>query len=134
VYEDRFESEIRLRLSNNSSCAILVETDDIYPTEIKKAPTGGVRIESILVSKDGLRLQLHYLVQKKAQADLRPAYGWGDSVFVYEIPAGQSITFSVPSSHFKRRYNIVVPFGYSWENSKSIASGVGSVAHHVYIF
>lgn len=132
VYEDTSESEVRLRLRNNSSCAILVETDDTYPTEIKKSPTGGVRIESILVSKDGLRLKLHYLVQKKPQADLRPAYGWGDSVFVYEIPAGQSITFAVPSSHFKRRYNIAVPFGYSWEGKNSVAMGIGGVAHRVY--
>lgn len=131
VYEDSSESEIRLRLRNNSSCAILVETDDTYPTEIKKTPAGRVRIESVPVSKDGLRLTLHYLVQRKAEA-LRPAYGWGDSVFVYEIPAGQSITFPVPSSHFKRHYNIAVPFGYSWEGKNSVAIGIGGVAHRVY--
>lgn len=131
VYEDKSELEIHLRLRNNSSCAIVVETDDKYPTEVKKLLHGGVRIESVLESRDGLRLLLHYLIQSKPQSDWRRAYGWGDSVFVYEIPAGQSITFAVPASHFKRRYNIAVPFGYSWEGKNSVAVGVGGVVHQV---
>src|SRR5438045_2848051 len=114
-YEGKSESEIYLRLRNNTSCAIIVETDDNYPTQIKKLPQGGVTIESVLDSRDGLRLRLHYLIQNRGQGEtLKRAYGWGDSVFTYEIPAGQSITFSVPISTFKQRYNIAVPFGYSW--------------------
>jgi hypothetical protein len=38
VYESKFESQIRLRLINNSSCAIVVETDDEYPFQLKKKP------------------------------------------------------------------------------------------------
>jgi hypothetical protein len=72
------------------------------------------------------------LVQSKPQRELTRAYGWGDSVFVYEIPASQSITFSVPLKHFKRRYNIAVPFGYSWEGNNSIGTGIGGVVHLVY--
>jgi hypothetical protein len=34
VYESKFESQIRLRLRNNSSCAIVVETDDEYPIQL----------------------------------------------------------------------------------------------------
>jgi hypothetical protein len=131
VYEDKSESEIHLRLRNNSSCAILVETDDTYPTEIKKLPGGGVRIESVLDSRDGLRLLLHYLVQNKPQGDWARAYGWGDSVFIYEIPAGQSITFAVPVKYFKRRCNVAVPFGYSWEGQRSVPIGTGGVVHQV---
>ncbi len=131
VYEDKSGSDIHLRLRNNSSCAIVVETDDKYPTEIKKLPQGGVRIESVLESRDGIRLLLHYLIQNKPQGDWTRAYGWGDSVFVYEIPAGQSITFAVPAHVFKRRYNIAVPFAYAWEGKKSVAVGVGGVVHQV---
>jgi hypothetical protein len=131
VYEGKSESDIHLRLRNNSSCAIVVETDDRYPTEIKKLPQGGGRIESVLESRDGIRLPLHYLIQNKPQSDWTRAYGWGDSVFAYEIPAGQSITFAVPASLFKRRYNIAVPFGYAWEGKNSIAIGIGSVVHQV---
>lgn len=131
IYDGKSESDIHLRLRNNSSCAIVVETDDKYPTEIKKLPQGGGRVESVLASRDGIRLPLHYLLQNKPESNWMRAYGWGDSVFVYEIPAGQSITFAVPARHFKRRYNVAVPFGYSWEGKKSVAIGAGGVVHEV---
>jgi len=132
TYDSKSDSEIYLRLRNNSSCAIVVETDDQYPTQITKLPQKGVTIEPVLGSRDGIRLRLHYLVQSKPQRELTRAYGWGDSVFVYEIPASQSITFSVPLKHSKRRYNIAVPFGYSWEGNNSIGTGMGGVVHLVY--
>jgi hypothetical protein len=131
VYEDKLKSDIHLRLRNNTSCAIVVETDDRYPTEIKKLPQGGGRLESVLESRDGIRLPLHYLIQDKPQSNWTRGYGWGDSVFVYDIPAGQSITFAVPASHFKRRHNIAVPFGYAWEGKNSVAVGIGGVVHRV---
>lgn len=133
LYEKRSEVRVRLRLRNNSSCAIVVETDDEYPIQFKKQPDGGMRIESVLDSREGLRVGLHYLIQNRRRAKaLKRGYGWGDSVFTYEIPAGQSILFDVPETQFKRRYDIAVPFAYSWEGRKSIATGVGGVAHQVY--
>jgi hypothetical protein len=131
VYEGKSESDISLRLRNNSSCAIVVETDDTYPTQLKKLPQGGATIETVFDARDGQRLPLHYLVQKHAN-DARRAYSWGDSVFTYEIPSGQSIIFEVPTSHFKQRSHIVVPFGYAWEGNNSIAMGIGGVVHRVY--
>ena len=113
VYESKSMSGINLRLRNNSSCAIVVETDDRYPTRIKRLPEGGATIESVLDPRDGQKLPLHYLIQKPG-TDARRAYGWGDSVFTYEIPGGQSIIFEVPTSHFKQRSHIAVPFGYIW--------------------
>lgn len=133
VYEGKSETKIRLRLRNNSSCAIMVETDDHFPTQLKKLPQGGATIEHVLDPRDGLRLPLHYLIQNRRRGEaLKRAYGWGDSVFTYEIPAGQSIVFDVPATHFKRGSDIAVPFAYSWEGSRSIASGVGGVNHQVY--
>jgi len=132
TYDGKSESEIYLRVRNNSNCAIVVETDDQYPTQIRKLPQKGITIEPVLESREGIRLRLHYLVQSRPQGELRRAYGWGNSIFVYEIPARQSITFSVPRNHFKRRSNIAVPFGYSWEGNNSIATGIGGVVHLVY--
>ena len=133
LYEGKSDLKVRLRLRNNTNCAIVVETDDKYPTQIKKLPSGGVRIESVLDSQDGLRLRLHYLIQNRQRREPpKPAYGWGDSVFVYEIPAGQSIVFDVPANYFKRRFDIAVPFDYAWEGSKSIGMGTGGVVHRVY--
>ena len=65
------------------------------------------------------------------RSDWKRAYGWGDSVFVYKIPAGQSVTFVVPAKYFKQRYNLAVSFEYSWESKKSVATGEGGVVHQV---
>jgi len=133
VYDTKLDSEIRLRLRNNSTCAIVVETDDSYPTELKRLPNGGARIEAVLVPRDGLRVRLHYLIQRRNKAELlKGGLGWGDSVFTYEIPPGQSITFDVPMTHFKNHYDIAVPFNYAWEGSQSVSAGVGGVVHRVY--
>jgi hypothetical protein len=132
-YEGKSELRIRLHLRNNTSCAIVVETDDTYPTELKKLPKGGVTIQAVVGSRDGPRLRLHYLIQNRRRGDSpKPAYGWGDSIFTYEIPAGQSIVFDVLASHFKRRFDIAVPFGYSWEGDTVIGMGLGGVVHRVY--
>lgn len=37
TYEGKSQSEIQLRLRNNTSCSIVVETDDRYPIQINKA-------------------------------------------------------------------------------------------------
>jgi hypothetical protein len=133
TFESKLESNVRLRLRNNTSCAIVVETDDQYPTQLKRLPSGGVRIEAVLEPREGLRLLLHYLIDARRRGEApRPAYGWGDSVFVYEIPPGQSVIFDVPATHFKRRSNIAVPFGYAWEDKNSIGTNVGGVVHSVY--
>src|SRR5262245_18658930 len=83
-YEKKTDSEIQLRLRNNTSCAIVVETDEVYPTRLRKLPQGGVRIEHLGDSQDGVRLRIHYLIHNRKQGDQKRAYGWGDSVFTYE--------------------------------------------------
>jgi hypothetical protein len=126
-------SEVRLRLRNNTSCPIIVQTDDVLPTQLKKLPNGVLRFESVTDSQDGVRLRLHYLIQDRQRGEaLKSGYGWGDSVFTYQISSGQSVIFAVPVSHFKRRFDIAVPFNYSWEGSAAIGMGAGGVVHRVY--
>lgn len=117
LYEGRSESssEIKFRLRNNTDCAIIVETDDVFPTRAKRLSNGGVSIEGVPDSQDGVALRLHYLIQnREPEAAPKPAYGWGDSVFTYRILAGHSVLFTVPASHFRRGFDIAVPFNYSW--------------------
>ncbi len=107
--------------------------DDTLPTPTKKLPNGGMRIEPVIGSEDGVTLRLHYLIQDRQRGlATKRGYGWGDSVFTYEVLAGQSVIFSVPTSHFRRRFDIAVPFNYSWEGSMSIGMGAGGVVHQVY--
>lgn len=126
-------SEVTLRLHNNTSCSIVVETDDRSPTRLSKLRDGTVRIETVTSSQDGIRLPLHYLVQDRQRWRApEPAYGWGDSVFTYELLAGQSAVFTVPLSHFKKPLDVAVPFNYAWEANQTIGMGVGGVVHRVY--
>jgi hypothetical protein len=126
-------SYVFLRLRNNSSCSIMVETDDELPTKVRKRHDGSLRVDSITDAEDGTKLALHYLIEGRHPLRAsRPAYGWGDSVFVYKIPPGQSILFKVSSVYFKRRFDIVVPFAYVWEDSRFIGMGAGGVSHRVY--
>lgn len=126
-------SEVTLRLHNNTSCNIIVETDDSSPTRFVKLPNGGVRFETVTSSQDGVRLPLHYLVQDRRRSKApEPAYGWGDSVFTYELLAGQSAVFTVPLMHFRKRLDVAVPFNYAWEGNRAIGMGVGGVVHRVY--
>lgn len=126
-------SEITLRLHNNTSCSIIVETDDRFPTRLSKLPNGGVRVETVTSPQDGVRLPLHFLVQDRRRWKApEPAYGWGDSVFTYELAAGHYAVFTVPLSHFRKRLDIAVPFNYAWEGDRAIGMGIGGVIHRVY--
>ncbi|HBB96852.1 MAG TPA: hypothetical protein DC054_15850 [Blastocatellia bacterium] len=135
LYEGRYESasELKLRLRNNSDCAIVVETDDVTPKQLIIRPDGTSRFESVTGSRDGVTLQLHYLVQSRQRQLPKQAYGWGDSVFTYRINPGQSVIFAVPIDSFKKRFDVSVPFNYAWEGDVSIGMGAGGVIHRVFL-
>jgi hypothetical protein len=126
-------SDLTLILHNNTSCSIILETDDRRPTGLSRLPNGGVSLETVTSSQSKVRLPLHYLVQDRQRWKApQPAYGWGDSVFTYELVAGQSAAFTVPLFHFRKRLDVAVPFNYAWESGRSIGMGVGGVVHRVY--
>ena len=135
LYEGRYESasEIKLRLRNNSDCAIVVETDDVLPTQTIIRRDGTARFEPVTGSRDGVTLQLHYLVQSRQRQVPKQAYGWGDSSFAYQIDPGQSAIFAVPIDQFKKRFDVAVPFNYAWEGDVSIGMGAGGVIHRVFL-
>jgi hypothetical protein len=134
-YEGTSETrtKVTLRLHNNTSCSIIVETDDRSPTQIIRLPNRGVRIETVTSSRDEVMLPLHYLVQdRRSRREPETAYGWGDSVYNYEILGGQSAFFTVPLTHFRKRFDLAVPFNYAWEGNRAVGRGAGGVIHRVY--
>lgn len=124
-------SEVKLRLLNNTSCSIVVETDDRDPVRLLRK--NGLGEDSTRDLQENVWLPLHYLVQntRRWKAPER-GYGWGDSVFTYELAAGHSVLFNVQLIHFNKRLDVVVPFNYSWEADTTIGMGVGGVVHRVY--
>jgi hypothetical protein len=127
------DAQVKFRFTNNTTCPVTVETDDRYPTQVARQPNGGLKIETVTESRDGVTVPLHYLIQdRKRWRAPEPGYGWGDSVFTYSVPAGQSVLFAAPLKHFKKRLDLVVPFKYAWESDGTIGGGVGGVTHRVH--
>jgi hypothetical protein len=125
------KSEVKLRLYNNSSCNIIVETDDRDP--VRLLSKNGLGADETRDIQDNVWIPLHYLIQDRRRWKApEPAFGWGDSVFTYELLAGHSALFTVQLSHFKKHLDVVVPFNYAWEVNTTIAMGVGGVVHRVY--
>jgi hypothetical protein len=124
--------DITLRLHNNTSCSIFVETDDRNPTKLTKLPNGGIKVETVTGSQDGVRLPLHYFIQDRYRGrDVRPGYDWGDSVYTYELLAGQSAVFTIPITQVAKHLDLAVPFQYSWENKRYFGIQ-GKVVHRIY--
>jgi hypothetical protein len=116
--------EVRLSLHNNTTCSITIETDDRSPTSLHG-------VKGVLPVQ--VRLPLHYLIQDThARRVAEPAYGWGDSVFTYELGAGQAALFSVPATYVRRRLDVVVQFNYAWERARPVGVSIDGVTHHVY--
>jgi hypothetical protein len=127
----RAKSEVRLKLHNNTTCSIVVETDDRAPVRV--LGRNGVGEGHAPKFPDNVWLPLHYLVQDGRGGKVpKRGFGWGDSVFTYELSAGESAFFSVPMIHFRKHFDLVVPFNYAWEAHKSVGMGVGGVIHRVY--
>lgn len=125
------KSEVKLRLYNNTSCNIIVETDDRNPARLLSED--GVGAGNARDIQDNVWLPLHYLVQDRRRWRApEPAFGWGDSVFTYELLGGHSALFTVPLIHFRKHLDVVVPFNHAWEADRAIGMGVGGVAHRVY--
>lgn len=106
---------VRLRLHNNSTCKIFVETSD---TEDR-------------VIQDGKQIEVHYLTVNRRKQTVKSG-GGGDSVGIYELLSGYSLMFVVPLPHFKKCQDVAVPFSYAWEGDYVNAGAIGGVSHLVY--
>lgn len=121
------KAKVRLRLRNNSSCAILIIVAE-NPRRLIKSPT--IRFEEITGGVDGVQVDPYYLVHSRYKETLK-ARGWGDYIVTHEILSGQSVVFGVPVSIFRKRLDVAVPFNYRWE-SDLVTTGTGGVMHQVY--
>ena len=115
TYEESFGSDVWLRLHNNSTCAIIVETSDDAPRRAGK----------------GKPIAVHYLVHE-VRKPARPAYGWGDSVGQAELEGNDTLVFIVPLSQLKKKFGVALPFVYAWETDHVGAGFVGGLQHLVY--
>ena len=115
-YDGTSDSDVRLRLHNNSDCRIVIETDDHEP----------------FVLRGEKNVALHYLLHDRRHETLKPGYGWGDSVLNVELRGGESVLFRVPLAHFNQRLDVAVPFRFAWDGDHVGAGAVTAIKHYVY--
>jgi hypothetical protein len=130
--------QMLLRLHNNSSCAIVIETDDImgdealFKKEVSQLPNGNILTKYIPNPPEGALLPIFYDIQEARNKAWRPANYWEgrDLVFTYTIPSGRSVIFPVEEKYFRRRFLISLLFSYTWENNPQLRTS-GTITHRV---
>jgi hypothetical protein len=128
-----------LRLHNNSTCTIVIETDDmignekLFKKEVSRAPNGDIMTKYIPDPPEGALLSIFYDIQEARNKAWKPANYWEgrDLVFTYTVPSGHSVTFPVKEKYFKRKYLISVPFSYAWEDNHELST-LGTINHRVF--
>jgi predicted NAD-dependent protein-ADP-ribosyltransferase YbiA (DUF1768 family) len=105
--------ETFLRLHNNSTCSISVETyPDETPNEkkVSRRPNG----DTVTTSTP-----IFYDFKESKGEEWKPAnYRADRAVFnPYRIPAGHSAAFEVADEAFRKELPISVPFEFSWEDN-----------------
>ena len=100
TYEGASFGDIRLRLRNNSSCPITLQTDLHEPFNL--------RGETWIAPR--------YFLHRKGQTLREVHEGWGHVVSTTQIKGGDSVLFRIPIIQLKKGWGIAVPFSYGWEN------------------
>jgi hypothetical protein len=106
----------KLRIINNSNCAVTIET------------TSGGSPLTLTVPVE-FAVSVHYLVQKD-NGHSRQGFDWPDTMETYDIPGGKSIVFMVPAKQLVPSQVIIIPFKYAWEDQRK-GVDFGPVHHYV---
>ncbi|MFL6230781.1 MAG: hypothetical protein ACJ741_18560 [Pyrinomonadaceae bacterium] len=132
---------VRLRINNNSTCVMVIETIDInpeaeaYKSSFKRQVTnvrGNLVVKYVFdPPREGVLIPVVYDHQDVANGKaLEPGMSiLGDIKFTLNIPADRSVIFQVRAEYLRKDFRIAVPFNYEWER------GTGNeAAHHLYYY
>ena len=119
-----------LRLVNNTSCGIHVETDDnnysdtrLYRSESRKRENGGIVTTYTQLPVDRLAKTVFYETAK-AKSDWSAANfdENRDLVIYFTIFPGLSTIFPVATEHTRKPFRVSVSFSYQWEGASENTS------------
>lgn len=139
---DKDKTKTLLRLHNNTSCNIVVETSDIVPlpeyrhlfkTQTTTRANGDTATLYIPNPPEGAFVPIFYDKQTDRTHKPKPANYWEgrDLVNEYTIPGGRSVIFAVDATFFRKRVRLSVPFTYEWEHASELHT-FGTTEHRVY--
>ncbi len=128
-----------LRLHNNSSCSISVETTDTSHNEVlnkreeSRRPNGDLITRFIPNPPKDFELEIFYDVKESEGKAWKPGNYWQyrDISFSYPIPSGHSAAFPVQEKFFQKKWSVSVPFNYKWEAGPN---SLYTISHRVFYF
>ncbi len=140
TYKGTSVRKVFLRLHNNSTCDIHVETPDntgdetLFKYGTETLPNGRT-ITGLLQhpQKKDFDLEIFYDVKESEAKGWKPANYWDDRdlVFKYSIPSGYTAVFPVDERFFRRKQRISILFGYDWEDDSDQLRTFGTITHRV---
>jgi len=109
--------DVQLRLNNNSTCAIVVETWEDPPkrplSEIIK-DSGVCKPAMFLELKDAQHVGMFYGIYYP-KGNIIQRYGAGDAITAATLKGARSILFDVPLKYFKEGDELKLNFEYDWQ-------------------
>jgi hypothetical protein len=110
-------SDAQLRLNNNSTCTIVIDTYEEPPkrtlSEIMR-DRGICQPSKLLELQDGSHVGMFYSI-KLPHRNLTQAFGAGDVITPANLKSGGSILINVPLKYFKDGGELRIHFQYDWE-------------------
>jgi hypothetical protein len=136
---------ILVRLHNNSTCPIVIQTTDAEKFFIPKPPNLSV-IEKIKrpteirwdLSEGEIVPAVTFYIQDERRSKVPKATWGGDVFYGFHVLGGRTILFPIPLAYLRKGNDIIVPFNFAWEDErgkpapKMIFSG--DVKHLVYFY
>jgi hypothetical protein len=119
---DKYEKGVRLRLSNNSNCSIIVSAAyDQTPSFIFK--DGKLSFRKLTDKRfdsltNGQQVSLVYLIKYPEQKYLVMGGFGGDLLDSLWLNGGDYVFFSVPLKNFKKGGELLLQYNYAWEDGE----------------
>ncbi len=130
---------VLVRLRNNSTCAVLIETMDAekflasLPSNATIVDHAKRKIQADL--PDGVVVPAVKFYTEDRHHSKAPVPAWGgDMFFKFRLLGGNSMLFAIPTAYLRERLDIVMPFAYEWEQEAKAPKVIysGDVEHRVY--
>ncbi|HVG32372.1 MAG TPA: hypothetical protein VM911_04805 [Pyrinomonadaceae bacterium] len=132
---------VLVRLHNNSTCVVLIETMEAekFYLPLPPNPTITDRVKRGInydLPDGAIVPAMKYYTQDNRRSKTPEAAWGGDMFFTFRLLGGNSLLFAIPTAYLRKGNDIVVPFDYGWEKEGERPSPIysGDVEHRVYFY
>ena len=132
AFERADSKEVLLSLHNNSSCPVLIPTNQLEGSlTLVRQSNRALKIERIEELRNGSQVQVVYNLFNLRGSKDTVIVTDGCVVMPRQLLSKQSILFAIPLEFFKKHADVGIEFSYQWENDGGSAVG-GEFGHYVF--